>query len=93
MNFLSFCEGFFMKIKISKMLVKLFQMNGMRDGMRLLIVVIECHNSTQVILNSSIRAEVFRQFIQMRFIMIRFRTYGRGEATSFDTVIPTQLLS
>ena len=25
--------------------------------------------------------------------MIKLRTYGRGEATSFDTVIPTQLLS
>lgn len=51
-----------------------------RDSLIGLIVVIECHNSTQVILNSSIRAEVFRDFI-----MIKFRTYGRGEATSFDT--------
>ena len=34
-----------------------------RDSLIGLIVVIECHNSTQVILNSSIRAEVFRQYM------------------------------
>ena len=49
-----------------------------RDSLIGLIVVIECHNSMQVILNSLILSEVFRQYMP-NFIMTKFITYRRIE--------------